>query len=138
MERRRKQELVNATYHHVKKAITLLNHPNVPTVNASARADITNNPAYTPYIVISADADLTYNHIIGVMEWLDPQGEESVVDYFYEQSSLNAIAASFELEYVRNWPNTRKLKLFDLYVAQQESTLTAAKKAERVLIKLVK
>lgn len=137
-ERRRRRALANAVYHHVDKAIEILNDPSISTANCAARAKIQKNAKYTPNILHSADDDLTYEHIIGVMEWLDYEGEKAVANYFYAQSSLTSIAESFRSEYVQNWPIDRKLNLFDLYVAQENETLAAARKARAALEKKVK
>lgn len=137
-EKRRRQALINAVYHHVDKAIEILNDPSRSVANSAARAEIQNNPEYTPHILHSADDDLTYEHIIGVMEWLDYAGEKAVANYFYDQSALHSIAESFGSEYVRNWPTARKLKLFDLYVTRGQDTLTSAKEARDALRKRVR
>ena len=133
LERRRRQELVSAVYHHIEKAIEYLSDEEVPKINEAIQAEIAKDSAYTPHIVRSADADLTYDHIIGVMEWLDDEGERAVANYFYTQSILNDIAASFGLEYVQGWPTERKLRLWKLYIGQQAETLAAAQYARTKL-----
>lgn len=137
-EKSRKQALANAVYHHVEKAIDILDDPALSVGNAEVRAELETNADYTPYILRSADADLTYEHIIGVMEWLDYAGEKAVAKYFYDQSLLHSISESFGSEYVRSWPTERKLKLFDLHVEQVKETLASAKEEREALGKMGK
>lgn len=137
-EGRRRQALANAVYHHVDKAIEILDDPSISAANSAAIADMQNDSKYTPYMLHSADDDLTYEHVIGVMEWLDYAGEKAVADYFYAQSALYSIAESFGSEYVRSWPTARKLKLFNLYVTQEQKTLTSAHGARAALKKMVR
>ncbi len=132
-ERRRKQELVNAVYHHVDEAIDRLDNEEREKRNETIRQKIKSDESYTPYVVRSASDDLTYDHITGVMEWLDEQGEKAVASYFYSQSSLHATEESFDSDYVRSWPVVRKLQLWNLYVKYQEETLRNARAAREVL-----
>ena len=134
-ERRRKQELINAVYHHVDEAISRLKDEEREKRNETIRQGIEDDETYTPYVVRSSSDDLTYDHIIGVMEWLDEKGEKAVASYFYSQSSLHAAEESFGLEYVRSWSVDRKLKLWDLYVHYQEETLANAVVARGALSK---
>jgi len=134
-ERRRKQELINAVYHHVDEAIGRLKDEEREKRNKTIRQRIEDDESYTPYVVRSSSDDLTYDHIIGVMEWLDEKGEKAVASYFYSQSSLHAAEESFGLEYVRSWPASRKLQLWSLYVKYQEKTLESAMAARKALSK---
>ena len=135
-EERRKQALANAVYHHVEKAIEVL-EKFMPD-NETTRAKMEDNAAYTPLFINSADDDLTYEHIIGVMEWLDAVGEKAVANYFYDQSTLISISEYFQTEYVRGWDQERRLGLFDIYVEQQQETLKSARGAQAVLKKVRK
>lgn len=89
---------------------------------------------YTPYPVRSLNDDLTYDHIIEVMEWLDSrEEEETVLSYFYSQAFLHSLAGVFELEFVRGWPLVRKLAAWDVYEQAHAETAEFALAARRIL-----
>lgn len=94
---------------------------------------IINDDSYTPYEISSSADDLTYEHIIDVMEWLDEDGERAVSSYFHTQMVLNALGQSFDKEYVRGWKPDRKLELWKVYEKYQEETLKHAKETMKVL-----
>ena len=134
--RRRKKKFVNAVYHHVDEAIDRLKDEGREKINKTIRRKIENDKSYMPYIARSSADDLTYEHIIGVMEWLDEKGGKAVASYFYSQSSLHAVEESFGVEYVGSWLVDRKLELWNLYVSYQEETLKNAMAAEKALSRL--
>lgn len=69
------------------------------------------------------------------MELLDTEEERVMASYFHSQSELHALAESLKLEFVRNWPSDRKLRLWEIYEKCEEDTLTYAQKAKEVLEK---
>ena len=69
------------------------------------------------------------------MEWLDEDGEKSVSSYFYTQMGLHALAQSFEKEFVRGWPQERKLQLWKIYEEFQGDTLKYAQLTHDILHK---
>ena len=130
---RKRQKLVNTIYYHAKYAVEALKK--LQKNNQSIQEKINNINSYTPYVPPSSADDLTYEHIIKVMEWLDEDGEESVSSYFHTQMSLHAIAQSFDQEFVRGWPQDRKLELWNMYEKCQEETLKYAQETVKVLEK---
>ncbi len=130
-ERRRRQKLVNAVYHHVDRAVTSLKEQEEK--NETIRQNIKDDETYTPYVVHSSSDDLTYEQIIEVMEWLEEGEEREVVTYFYDQSSLHAIAESLGLEFVRRWPSDRKLRLWGMYEEYGRRTCKSAQKVKETL-----
>ena len=129
--RRKRQKLVNTVYYHVRHAIDNLQEQQKG--NKSIRENIRNDSSYTPYMPSTPTDDLTYDHIIEVMEWLDEKGEEAVSFYFHAQVGLHALGKSFELEFVRGWPPDRKLRLWGIFEKYQEDTLKYAEKAKNIL-----
>ena len=79
--RRTRRKLVNTIYYHTKCAIEALKK--LQDNNQSIQEKIKNVNSYTPYVPLSSADDLTYEHIIEVMEWLDEDEEESVSSYFH-------------------------------------------------------
>ena len=137
-ERRRKKELVNAVYHHVDEAIDRLEGKEKwEEMNITIRNKIEKDASYTPYFVRSSASDLTYDHIIGVMEWLDETEEKSVASCFYTQSSLHAVEESFNLEHVRSWSSSRKLQLWEIYAEYREKVLRDALGARKTLRRIM-
>ena len=131
--RRTRRKLVNTIYYHTKCAIEALKK--LQDNNQSIQEKIKNVNSYTPYVPLSSADYLTYEHIIEVMEWLDEDEEESVSSYFHTQMSLHAIAQSFDQEFVRGWPQDRKLELWNMYEKCQEETLKYAQETVKVLEK---
>ena len=129
--RRRRRKLVNAVYYHVDLAIRSLQEQEKD--NEAIREKFENDESYTPYLVRSPNDDLTYDHVIEVMEWLDPEGEEAVSSYFHSQQALHALAESFKLEFVRNWPPERKLRAWDAYERFRRDTIEHARRTEEAL-----
>ena len=134
--RRKRQKLINTVYYHVIHARESLQGQKKG--NKSIRERIRNNNSYTPYAARSPADDLTYDHIIEVMEWLDEDGEKAVSSYFHAQMGLHALGQSFDLDFVRDWPQERKLQLWDAYVLYQANTLKYAEKAEDILQEILK
>lgn len=131
--RRKRQKLVNTVYYHVRHAIDTLQEQQKG--NKSIREKISNDSSYTPYVASSPADDLTYDHIIEVMEWLDEKGEEAVSFYFHAQMGLHALGKSFDLEFVRGWSPDRKLRLWEFFEEYQKNTLKYAGKAKNILEK---
>ena len=129
--RARRRKLINAVYYHVDLAIRTLQEQQKG--NDAIREKIENDESYTPYLVHSPNDDLTYDHVIEVMEWLDAKGEEAVSSYFHSQQALHALAESFELEFVRNWPPERKLRAWDAYERFRRDTIEHARQAKETL-----
>ncbi len=129
--RRKRQKLVNIVYYHVRHAIDALQQQQKG--NESIREKIRNDGSYTPYVAASPADDLTYDHIIEVMEWLDKKGEEAVSFYFHTQMGLHALGKGFDLEFVRGWPPDRKLRLWEIFEEYQKDTLKYAEKAKNIL-----
>lgn len=129
--RARRRKLINAVYYHVDLAIRTLQEQEKG--NEAIREKIENDESYTPYLVHSPNDDLTYDHVIEVMEWLDAKGEEAVSSYFHSQQALHALAESFKLEFVRNWPPERKLRAWDAYERFRRDTIEHARQAKEAL-----
>lgn len=129
--RRTRRKLVNTIYYHTKCAIEDLQKRQKN--NHVIQAKITNDNSYTPYLASSSADDLTYEHIIDVMEWLDEDGERAVSSYFHTQMVLSALGQSFDKEYVRGWTPDRKLELWKVYEKYQEETLKHAKETMKIL-----
>lgn len=128
----KRQKLVNTVYYHVIQAIDSLQ--NQEKGNQTIREKISQmNSSYTPFVARSPADDLTYDHIIEVMEWLDKDGEKAVSSYFHAQMGLHALGQSFDLDFVRDWPQERKLQLWDAYVMFQADTLRYARKTKEIL-----
>ena len=129
--RRRRRKLVNAVYYHAVQAEStlkeLLEH------DGEIRHKIKNEESYTPHVPRSPADDLTYGQIMEVMEWLDECGEKAVSYYFHYQMGLHAIAQSFDLEFVRNWPPNRKLGMWNGYRYYLEKTILYADKSKCAL-----
>ncbi len=107
----KRRKLVNTIYYHTKYAIEALRDQQKK--NHLIQEKIKNNNSYTPYVPRSSADDLTYEHIIDVMEWLDEDGEKSVSSYFYTQMGLHALAQTFDTEFVRGWPQKRNCNCGD-------------------------
>lgn len=118
-------------YYHVDLAIRTLQEQEKG--NEAIREKIENDESYTPYLVRSPNDDLTYDHIIEVTEWLDAKGEEAVSSYFHSQLALHALAESFKLEFVRNWPPERKLRAWDAYERFRRDTIEHAGRTREAL-----
>lgn len=130
--RKKRQKLVNTIYYHVIQAID--NLQNQEKGNQTIREKIDQmNSTYTPFVARSPADDLTYEHIIEVMEWLNKDGEQAVSSYFHAQMALHALGQSFDLDFVRDWPQERKLRLWDAYVMFQAETLKYATKTKEIL-----
>lgn len=130
-QRRRRRKLVSAVYYHAGLAVeTLEGHlKNRKTI----RENIEKDESYMPYVVRSPVDDLTYDQVIEVMEWLNREEEETVSLYFHHQSGLHAIAQSFDLEFIRNWPVDRRLRLWDKFEEYLEETLEHARRTRDIL-----
>ncbi len=127
----KRRKLVNTIYYHTKYAIEALRDQQKK--NHLIQEKIKNNNSYTPYVPRSSADDLTYEHIIDVMEWLDEDGEKSVSSYFYTQMGLHALAQTFDTEFVRGWPQERKLQLWRFYEEYQRNTLKYAQRTHDIL-----
>ena len=131
--RRKRRKLVNTVYYHTKYAVEALQDQQKN--NHLIQEEIENDNSYTPYAGSSSADDLTYEHVIDVMECLDEDGERAVSSYFYNQTILNVLGQSFEKEFVRGWTKERKLKLWKKHEEYQKKTLKDAKETMKVLKK---
>ena len=129
--RRTRRKLVDTIYYHTKYAIEAFQYQQKK--NHLIQEKIKSNNSYTPYGAHSSADDLTYEHVIDVMEWLDEDGEKAVSSYFYTQMVLSALGQSFDKEFVRGWTPDRKLELWKVCEKYQEETLKYAKEAMKVL-----
>ena len=127
-----RRKIINAVYHHVNKAVCNLQEGEKG--HSIVRERMKTDQFYTPYLVRSPDDDLTYDHIIEVMEWLDSrEEEETVLSYFYSQELLHSLAGVFELEFVKGWPLRRKLEAWSVYEQTHAETTEFALAARRIL-----
>lgn len=129
--RTRRRKLINAVYYHADLAVGRLEGQ--AESNDTIRQKIEENESYTPYGPRSSADDLTYDQIIEVMEWLDSEEERIVASYFHSQLGLHALAESFTLDFVRSWPQKRKLQLWDLCEEYQQRTLRYARNVRSIL-----
>ena len=129
--RRRRRKLVNAIYHHAALAESTLKEQQKRLEEIEDK--IGNEESYTPYVPRSPADDLTYDQIIEVMEWLDKSGEEAVSSYFHHQMGLHAIAQSFDLDFVRNWPSDRRLSMWKGYKYYLEKTIKYSSRTRSIL-----
>ena len=129
--RRTRRKLVNTVYYHVAQSVKFLlkQQKNNPLIQEK----IKNDNSYTPYGVSSSNDDLTYEHIIDVMEWLSEDEKEAVSSYFHAQMALRMLIQSFNTEFVRGWTPDRKLELWKVCEEYQKETLKCAEKAKKFL-----
>ena len=128
----RRKKLINAVYHHVTLAEEHLE--NIGRKTEEVAQKIKTDESYLPYIPRSASDDLTYDHVIELMQWLNSrEQEETVLRYFHLQSNLHALAAGFELEFIRGWRLDRKLSMWKLFEEYRKSTLERAQEAKEIL-----
>lgn len=127
-----RRKIINAVYHHVNTAVCNLQEGKKK--HSEIRKRIQTAQPYTPYLVRSPNDDLTYDHIIKIMEWLDSREEEdAVLSYFHSQALLHSLAGVFELELVGGWPLERKLAAWGMYEQVHAETVGAALAARRIL-----
>lgn len=127
-----RRKIINAVYHHVNTAVCNLQEGKKG--HSEIRKRIETTRPYTPYPVRSPNDDLTYDHIIKVVEWLDSREEEKAVSsYFHSQALLHSLAGVFELELARGWPLERKLAAWDVYEQTHAETMGAASAARKIL-----
>ena len=131
--RRTRRKRFNTVYYHADQSVKFLLKQQKN--NPSIQEKIKNDNSYTPYGVSSSNDDLTYEHIIDVMEWLSEDGEEAVSSYFHAQMTLRMLIQSFNTEFVRGWTPDRKLELWKVCEEYQAETLKCAEKATKVLKK---
>lgn len=130
--RRKQRKLINAVYYHVVLAIYFFkkqqkNHPAV-------EQKINSDESYTPYIPQSSHDDLTYDHIIDAMEWLDSEEEEEkVLYYFHYQLALHALATSFQDEHFRNLSWERRKAVWNAYKNYHHRTLKYAEEVKTIM-----
>lgn len=130
-ERRRRSKLVNAVYHHADMAVE--NFEEQQGRNHAIRQKIKGDGSYTPYVAYSSADDLTYDQVIELMECLKVKEEKDVLFYFYYQMDYHALGQSFNSEYVRGWPQGRKLQLWEHWERTGQHALGYAKKTRRIL-----
>lgn len=131
-DRRRREKIVNVVYYHVRQALE--NLQSQEKGNQLIRDQINQGSnSYTPYVVKSPAGDLTYDHVIQVMEWLDKDGEIAVSRYFHAQMGLHAVGKSFDLDFVRGWPQERKMRLWHEFEKFQRDTLKYAEETKSIL-----
>lgn len=129
--RTKRRKLINAVYYHADLAVSRLEGQ--AESNDIIRQKIKDDRSYTPYGPSSSADDLTYDQIIEMMEWLNSEEERIMVSYFHSQLGLHALAESFSLDFVRDWPQGRKLQLWGLCEEYQRKTLGHAREAKRIL-----
>ena len=102
--RTKRKKLVNAAYYHVKLAVERLQDMDqqIETAREKIRAD----KSYKMHIARSNTDDLTYDHVIELMEWLNPDQEKIISDYFHAQSAMHGVAESFDLPQPAHFPRT--------------------------------
>ena len=130
--RKKRQKLVNTVYYHVIQAIDSLQDQEKNNQIIREKIDQLKSP-YTPFVAQSPADDLTYDHVIEVMEWLEEDGEEAVSSYFHAQMGLHALGQCFDLDFVQKWPQDRKLQLWDAYEKFQADTLKYAINTKKIL-----
>ena len=127
----RRRKIINAVYYHVEMAIDSLQE--LRKSDDAIRQKIKNDESYTPYVPSSPNDDLSYGDVIEVMEWLDLNGQQAMSYYWHYQAGLHALAQSFELEFIRNWPPSRKLGVWEAHVQYREQTIKYAEEAKQAL-----
>lgn len=128
-----RKKLVNTAHLHAKLAV--YNLKRMDESIETARAKIRGDESYTPHIPRSPHADLTYDHIIELREWLGGDEHEKIVfGYFHAQSALHALAKSFDLAIASgNFSPPQKLELLAAYEKSCSQTLQYAREVARIL-----
>lgn len=133
--KRKRRELIDAVYYHAQVAIETLEKQK--GANKTIREKIKKDKSYAPYAAVSSANDITYDQVIGVMEWLKKQNKdeekEAILYYFHMQAALHATAMSFHLEFVREFSSERKKELWMAWEEYQRETLEYAYKTKSIL-----
>ncbi|CAJ2376407.1 MAG: hypothetical protein IBGAMO2_330016 [Arenicellales bacterium IbO2] len=129
--RTKRKKLVNAAYYHVKLAVERLQDMDqqIETAREKIRAD----KSYKMHIARSNTDDLTYDHVIELMEWLNPDQEKIISDYFHAQSAMHGVAESFDLAAAGAFSTDQQLRLLDIFAAVCGQTREYARAAEKFL-----
>lgn len=130
----RRRKLVGAVYFHIK--FTQENLKEMKPVIDGLASKMQADSEYTPYFVVPGEDNLAYTDVIELTRWFKRQADqETILRYFHAQANMHAMAASFGVDAVRNFPVERKIQMLTGLSNFCDETVKYAEAAERLLEK---